>query len=92
MSYYTNMRTTKPIRCFLSEVGHNNFWYPTKITAIIGSECKYEKLNWVSGDGRSLKALKVRRECILPIEYTVKTVENISPPSYNTYTVVWVEE
>ena len=86
------MYTAEPIKCFLSEVGHNNFWYPTDITAIIDSKCKYEKLNWISGGRRALRAIKVRRECILPVEYTVETVENISPPSHNTYTVVWVEE
>tara|TARA_R110002020_G_scaffold100489_4_gene237512 strand:+ start:1084 stop:1374 length:291 start_codon:yes stop_codon:yes gene_type:complete len=84
----------KNIICYLSERGHNNFWYPTKIKAIMQSTCEFEKLNWITGNSDSLKrlqAIKVLKSCILPINFDSCSVDNISPPQENNYTVVWVE-
>ena len=74
------MKTTTPIKCYLSERGHNNFWYPSSIPAVISENCEYQKLNWISGGRHSLKAIKVRQECILPLTYTEDFLPNLSPP------------
>lgn len=40
-------------KCYLSEVGHNNFFYPTDATALIPSECEYTVLPWVGGKDKN---------------------------------------
>ena len=77
--------------CYLSEIGHRNFWYPTRNSALYSTDCVHEELNWVSGNASKLKAIKIKKSCILPLNIDGETVDNISPPSNNTYTVVWVE-
>jgi hypothetical protein len=74
----------------LSEKGHNNFWYPTSEQVIVPRGCNYEKLNWISGNA-NLSALKIRKDCILPIDCKELTVQNMSPPNNNDYVVVWTE-
>jgi hypothetical protein len=82
---------TKYRVCYLSEIGHRNFWYPTRNSALYYSECEFESLNWVSGQSSKLKAIKIRKSCILPLNIDGQTVDNISPPGSNTYTVVWID-
>ncbi len=80
--------------CYLSERGHKNFWYPTKDSALYSTECEHEALNWVSGAGVKLRAIKIKKTCIVPIDIHVRAVENmsISVPEDNRYIVVWVNE
>ena len=86
------MDKTKYKVCYLSEVGHKNFWYPTNNSALFSIECDYEKLNWVSGANSKLRAIKILRSCILPLNINGRTVDNLSPPQDHTYTVVWIDK
>ena len=83
---------TKYKVCYLSEIGHRIFWYPTNIGALYSNECDFESLNWVSGTSMGLRAIKIKKSCIMPLTIDGKTVDNISPPSGDTYTVVWVDK
>ena len=85
------MKTSQPLKCYLSEKGHKNFWDPTSEQIIIPTGCDYENLNWLSGRS-DLKAIKILKECVLPIECKKLTVENMSPPFSNKYIVVWVDK
>tara|TARA_R100000008_G_scaffold12757_1_gene6345 strand:- start:449 stop:703 length:255 start_codon:yes stop_codon:yes gene_type:complete len=80
------------IRCYLSEIGHKNFWYPTTTQAVVSSECVNDKLPWVTGANRGLVAIKVLKSCILPLSYNEKTIKNVDPPSGDDYTVVWIDK
>ena len=52
--------------CYLSELGHKNFYYPTKTKAVVTKHCEddIEILNWLGGASRNLKAVKVKNECL----------------------------
>ena len=72
-------------KCYLSEVGHNNFFYPTEATALIPSNCEYTILPWVGGKDKKLTPVKIKKSCVVPL--------NLNPPSVATgTTVVWIEE
>jgi hypothetical protein len=72
-------------KCYLSEVGHNNFFYPTDATALIPSECEYTVLPWVGGKDKKLTPIKIKKSCVVPL--------NMSPPHAATgTTVVWIHE
>jgi hypothetical protein len=86
------MNNSNHQRCFLSEKGHNNFWYPTTTAALVIQGCNFESLNWVGGATRKLKAIKVLKSCVLPLEFNQSGYENLSPPHRNSYTIVWVEK
>ena len=86
------MKTSYPLKCFLSEKGHKNFWYPTYDKVVILKGCEYEKLNWITGGPRKLCALKVSKECVVPLEYKERSVTIMSPPQKDSYIIVWTEE
>ena len=72
------------IKCYLSELGHKNFFYPTNITALIPEGCEYKILPWVGGQNKSLTPVKIERSCVLPL--------NMCPPRpVKGTTVVWIE-
>jgi hypothetical protein len=79
-------------KCFLSELGHKNFWYPTAVQALLSTECESEALSWIAGDGRNLKALKVRKACILPLSSTPPTSDIVNTHDGDCQIVVWVEK
>ena len=83
------------IKCYLAEIGHNNFWYPTPTRALILLNCDYTKLPWISGCQRNLTAIKVLKSCVLPIDSdrrkTIKT-RDASDMNDNDYTVVWIDK
>jgi len=86
------MSDEKYIKCYLSEIGHNNFWYPTQTEILISSTSAYEKLSWISGaPGENLTAIKVRKSCIFPLEINENTAKNISSIEKDDYTVVWIK-
>ena len=73
------------IKCYLSEVGHNNFFYPTNLTALIPDGCDYTILPWVGGKDKKLTPIKIDKSCVVPL--------NMCPPSaVNGTTVVWVDD
>ena len=73
------------IKCYLSEVGHNNFFYPARATALISNECEYTVLPWVGGRDKKLTPIKIEKRYVVPLD--------LSPPNtLKGTTVVWVEE
>lgn len=73
------------IKCYLSEVGHNNFFYPTEFTALIPDACEYTILPWVGGKDKKLTPIKIKKSCVVPL--------NLSPPqAIQGTTVVWIDE
>jgi len=76
--------------CYMSEMGHNNFWYPSRNKLIIKENCKAEKVSWLGGGTKI--PIKVLKSCLLPVDFTKDTTTNISPPTKNDYTIVWIEK
>tara|TARA_Y100000004_G_C8600677_1_gene280449 strand:+ start:234 stop:491 length:258 start_codon:yes stop_codon:yes gene_type:complete len=72
-------------KCYLSEVGHKNFFYPTNTTALISSNCEYTVLPWIGGKNKNLTPIKVSKSCILPLDL-------VQPGTVEGTTVVWVED
>ena len=68
--------------CYLSEIGHNNFWYPTQVLSFMERNCDYTKLAWLGGMHRDLVALKVRKSCILAFKKKQR----------KEFIIVWVEK
>ena len=50
--------------CYLSEIGHKNFYYPTKVKVIIEKDTDYEVIPWISTD-KKLQAIKVKNKNIV---------------------------
>ena len=75
--------------CYTSEKGHNNFWYPSKNKVVIKEDCEAQELSWISGGSRM--AIKVLKSYLMPLDITEATTRNVSPPTENNYTVVWIE-
>ena len=76
--------------CYASELGHNNFWYPSSTKLLIKNKCDAEQMSWISG-GRKVP-IKVLKSNLIPLNITENTTFNISPPTKNDYTVVWLAE
>tara|TARA_E500000331_G_C17065543_1_gene630206 strand:+ start:443 stop:697 length:255 start_codon:yes stop_codon:yes gene_type:complete len=72
-------------KCYLSEVGHNNFFYPTSVTALISKNCDYTILPWIGGKEKNLTPIKISKSCIVPINFG-------TPDNVKGSTVVWVDE
>tara|TARA_R100001591_G_scaffold115659_2_gene131485 strand:+ start:795 stop:1073 length:279 start_codon:yes stop_codon:yes gene_type:complete len=72
--------------CFLSEMGHKNFIYPTDTTAIILKDCKYEKLNYLSGTDKDLIAIRVKNDCLCPTKINTQSISIAK----NGYSIVWI--
>ena len=79
------------IKCYLSEIGHNNFWYPSTTQAIALLSCAHDKLPWITGTERKLSAIKIPKSCVLPLSYAKKALKSGSPPATDDYTVVWID-
>jgi hypothetical protein len=89
---YGKQMKTKNKVCYLSELGHRNFQYPSNKKAIMKSECKYETLAWVHGS-RDLKPVKVNVSCIIPMELDNDPAYDILKDSNeNKNIVVWIEK
>lgn len=80
------------ITCYLSERGHNNFYYPTNTKAVLKRDCEFSSLNWVSGDRRNLKAIKVKNNCVLPLTFSNENDTDIISTNNDYYVVVWVKK
>ena len=76
--------------CYISEKGHNNFWYPTKQKVMVKENCKAEKMAWLGGGNKI--AIKILKSCLIPLNISKDTTYNISPPTKNHYTIVWVDK
>lgn len=76
--------------CYTSEIGHNNFLYPTTERLMIKEDCIARQLSWIGGGGKV--AIKILKSCLVPINITKNTTDNSCPPSKNDYTIVWIEK
>ena len=83
------MRIEKNTICYTSETGHKNFWYPTRSKVIVKENCEVERIPWISG-GDSI-AIKILKSNLMPLDITTNTTHNISPPTNDEYTVVWIK-
>ncbi len=83
--------TKENITCFLSEVGHNNFYYPTKQKAILKKDCYFEKLSWVGP--QPLIAVKTKIACLSPLSLDKRSLDDILfNRDPETIIVVWVDK
>ena len=71
-------------KCYLSEIGHNNFFYPTEATALIPSDCEYSVLPWIGGKEKNLTPIKIKKSCVVPLDIA-------NPGTVVGSTVVWVK-
>ena len=80
--------------CYLSELGHRNFYYPTKTKAVVTEHCQddIEILNWLGGASRNLKAVKVKNECLYPLTLNEDAVKEILSKNKEEYSIVWIEK
>jgi len=65
----------KNTTCYLSEIGHKNFYYPTDSRAILKKNCTYEKLPWLCS--QPLNAIKIKISCLLPLSLDKEGVDDI---------------
>ena len=72
------------IKCYLSEVGHNNFFYPTDSTALIAENCEFTVLAWVGGKEKKLTPIKIKKSCVVPLDIA-------NPGTVVGSTVVWIK-
>jgi|TARA_Y100000114_G_scaffold45129_1_gene40799 hypothetical protein len=77
----------KSMICYLSEIGHGNFYYPTDIKAVLNDLCECEPMNYLGGSSRNLKAVKVKSSCLVPLELNDSFVNK----NLNSYSIVWVK-
>ena len=75
--------------CYTSELGHNNFWYPTDYKVLIKENCDAQKVSWIGGGNKV--AVRILKSCLIPLDISENTTQNISPPTRNQYTIVWIE-
>ena len=73
--------------CYLSEIGHGNFYYPTNAKAVLNDSCEYESMSYLGGSSRNLKAVKVKSSCLVPLELN----NNFVNKNLNSYSIVWVK-
>jgi len=84
------MRIKKNTICYTSELGHNNFWYPTNNKVLVKEACEAYPVSWISGGRKT--PIRILKAYLIPLDITEDTTNNISPPTKNQYTVVWLEK
>ena len=86
-------KVSKQMICYLSEKGHNNFFYPTKKKGVLKDGCPYDELNWISGNrSLNLKAIKVKNNCVLPLTIDSLDDKDILSTKNDYYIVVWIDK
>ena len=84
--------TEKGTTCYMSEKGHNNFYYPTDKKMIIKPNCNYEVLPWLSGR-KNLTPVKIKISCILPTSFDKDPAHDIIRNNEKDASiVVWIEK
>ena len=76
--------------CYTSELGNNNFFYPSSNKVIIKKDSEAFQMAWLGGAGKV--PYKILKSCLMPLDLTENTKKNMSPPTKNDYTVVWIEK
>ncbi len=80
------------LSCYMSEVGHKNFYYPTQTKMLIQKGCCYETLPWVGGCS-VLIPVKIKISCILPTSFDKDPAYDIlRSRDKDTTIVVWIEK
>lgn len=74
-------------KCFLSVVGHNNFYYPDDTTGLIPNNCDYTIMPWIGGKEKNLTPIKVKKSCVIAGRFG----EPMGKDSIKGSTIVWVE-
>ena len=74
--------------CYFSEVGVNNFFYPTERKGFIKNNSEYEILPWLCTN-KDLQAIKIKNKYIVDLTYDEKCnmISNIEH-----YSVVWIKK
>ena len=83
--------TKQNITCYLSEIGHKNFYYPTDKKAVLKKDCMYEKLSWVCS--RPMIAIKTKISCLSPVSLDKRSINDImlnEDPEKSI--VVWIDK
>ena len=83
-----NMKMEKYIVCYLSELGHKNFWYPTEHKALI-LESLVTSYPTLVGGGANLIPAIIEIKNILPLTTPANYIKN----SYiNNIAIVWISK
>ena len=78
--------------CYISEIGQNNFYYPSNTKAILSDNCEFHELMWLGGKDRNLKAVKVKNSCLLPMDLKSPSADKILNKNDSGYSVVWIDD
>jgi|TARA_R100001129_G_scaffold129470_1_gene91352 hypothetical protein len=76
--------------CYTSQFGHKNFIYPSDTKLVIKANCIAQYVSWISGGGKI--PIKVLKSCLMPLDINDKTKLDVSPPTKDEYTIVWIEK
>ena len=74
--------------CYLSQVGHNNFYYPSDKKAVLDEDCDYIFIPWISAKG--FRAIKIKSDCLLPLELDKQSADE-TLLNDKEYAIVWIE-
>ena len=81
----------KNTTCYLSEIGHKNFYYPTHTRAILKKNCTYEELPWLCA--QPLRAIKTKISCLSPLSLDKDCINDIIFNENPDRTIiVWVDK
>ena len=86
----SKMIIEKDTVCYTSELGNNNFYYPSINKVIIKKNSEVFQMAWLGGSGKV--PYKILKSQLMPLNLTENTTKNMSPPTKNDYTVVWIEK
>lgn len=78
--------------CYISEIGQNNFYYPSDTKAILNDNCEIHELMWLGGADRNLRPVKVKNSCLHPMDLKAPSVDKILSKNDNAYSVVWIRD
>tara|TARA_R100001163_G_scaffold65838_2_gene65582 strand:+ start:11067 stop:11363 length:297 start_codon:yes stop_codon:yes gene_type:complete len=79
---------------FLSEIGHNNFHYPSHTKVCVNKQDIMSgilELQWLANNNRDLRPYKIKRSLIKPLTIDDQYV-NIVVNSGNEFIVVWFKK
>jgi hypothetical protein len=76
--------------CYTSEIGHNNFLYPTTNKVMVKENCEVSSPAWLGGGNKI--PIKILKSKLIPLNIAENTTKNTSPPTKNDYTIVWIEK
>ena len=80
----------KNVFCYFSEVGNNNFFYPTAERGFVKNNAEYEVLPWLCSN-KKLQAIKLKNKYIVSLTPTKKHI-TLNKAKAEKYSVVWVEK